>query len=45
MNIEDLGDGYCKLTVDGGKVRDTRTGRKYRTVVCTERNVQYFEAA
>ena len=45
MNIEQLEDGYCKLTVSGGKVRDTRTGRKYRTVVCKEENVRYFEAA
>ena len=45
MTIEDIGDGYFKLTVAGGKVRDTRTNRKYRQVICSERNVKYFEVA
>lgn len=44
MVVEDMGDGYFKLTAPGSKVRDKRTGRKYKTVVCSERNVQYFEA-
>lgn len=45
MNIEDLGDGSYRLTVEGGKVRDTRNNRVYKTVVCFERNIKYFEAA
>lgn len=45
MVIEDLGDGYFQLTNPNGKVRDKRTNRKYRIVVCSERNVRYFEAA
>jgi hypothetical protein len=45
MNVEHLEDGYVKLTVNGGKVRDIRTNRKYKTVVCIEQNMKYFEVA
>jgi len=44
MVIEDLGNGCFRLTVEGGRVRDKRTLRTYREVICTERNVRYFEA-
>lgn len=43
--IKDMGDGYFKLKVTGGKVRDTRTDRTYRTVICKEHDIQYFEVA
>lgn len=45
MQYEELDDGYVKLTNPGGKVRDIRTGRKYRTVICKAENTRYFEAA
>ena len=45
MTITNMGDGYFKLKVQGGKVRDTRTQRTYRTVVCKEHDIQYFEVA
>lgn len=45
MNVEQLEDGYVRLTVDNGKVRDTRTNRKYKTVICSERAMRYFEVA
>ena len=41
----DMGDGYWKLKVNGGKLRDTRTDRTYRTVICKEHDIQFFEAA
>ena len=41
----DMGDGYWKLKVQGGKLRDTRTNRTYRTVIVKEHDIQYFEAA
>lgn len=45
INVEDLGDGFYRLTNPEGKVRDVRTNRRYSAVVCSERNVRYFEAA
>ena len=45
MNIEQLADGYIRLTVTGGRVRDIRTRRTYRVVVCQAGNVRYFEVA
>ena len=45
MNVEQLEDGMVRLTVTGGKVRDRRTNRKYRVVVCSEGNMKHFEAA
>lgn len=45
MTITDMGDGYFKLKVQGGKIRDTRTDRVYRTVICKEHDIRYFEVA
>lgn len=42
MVVEPIGNGYVRLTNPGGRVVDTRTNRKYREVVCSERNVRYF---
>lgn len=44
MNIENLPNGYCRLSYDGGFVHDKRTGRLYSKVICSPRNVQHFEA-
>lgn len=41
----DMDDGYWKLKVTGGKLRDTRTNRTYRTVVIKEHDIQYFVVA
>lgn len=45
MVITDMGDGFVKLRVPGGKVRDIRTQRTYRTVICREEDVRHFEVA
>lgn len=46
MTIEQMDDGYVKLTnPPKGKIEDTRTHRKYKTVVCTEQNVKHFKDA
>ena len=41
----DMGDGYWKLKVQGGKLRDTRTNRTYRTAIVKEHDIQYFVVA
>lgn len=41
----DMGDGYWKLKVQGGKLRDTRTNRTYRTAIVKEHDIQYFTVA
>ena len=45
MIIEDIGDGYVRITNPGGKVRDRRTGRKYRKAEVRAHDAQYFEVA
>lgn len=45
MRIKDLVDGYVRLSVTGGKIRDSRTGRTYRSVICKEADIRYFEVA
>ena len=45
MRTKELGDGYVRLSVSGGKIRDSRTGRTYRSVICKEGDVHYFEVA
>lgn len=45
MTITDMGDGFFKLKVTGGKIRDSRTNRTYRTVICKEADIKYFEVA
>lgn len=43
MTIREIGDGFYRIT--GGRIRDRRTGRTYRTVVCSEEQLDRFEAA
>lgn len=45
MTITDMGDGYFKLKAAGGKLRDSRTNRTYRTVIVKEHDIRYFEVA
>ena len=44
MNIEYLSDGIVQITssVEGNKIKDNFTGRKYSEVVCNEKNVKNF---
>lgn len=45
MVIEDIGDGYVRITNPGGKVMDRRTRRKYRKAEVREHDAQFFEEA
>ena len=45
MNLEELESGYYRITVDGGRVLDTRTQRTYKQVICSERNLRFFVEA
>ncbi len=43
MTIREIGDGFYRIT--GGRIRDRRTNRTYRTVICKESDIKYFEVA
>jgi hypothetical protein len=45
MERKELDDGYVKLSVPNGKVRDRRTRRTYREVVCKLADEKHFETA
>lgn len=45
MTITDMGDGYFKFKVNGGKLRDMRTNRTYRTAIVKEHDICYFVVA
>lgn len=42
MEIIEIRPGYYRLTYSGGYVMDTRTGRFYSAVVCSEKNMRHF---
>lgn len=43
MNIQDLGNGYSRLTAPNGVV-DKRTGVVYSEVICKNKDIGYFAA-
>lgn len=44
MNIEELTNGYFKLTAENG-VLDTRNDFLYSEVITKEKNIKFFKAA